>query len=192
MRPTLARTRTGGNDEAATNRHAESAPDIMRRTISSAQTFFLKVVLPVLWIGVFVSSTVLLLVGIPGLRGSTGNPAPTGTKWAMLIASVVGTVVIYWFCVRLKRVELDRRALYVSNYLKEVAIPLLDVGEITENRWVNTHPVTVHFRRDTGFGTSIVFMPKRRWFTFSAPHPIVAELRMAAHRARSAPDAPAV
>jgi hypothetical protein len=160
----------------------------MRRTISSTQTFFLKVVLPVLWLGVFVGSTVLMFAGFPGLRISADSPQPAGAKWAMLIGSVVGSAAIYWFGVRLKRVELDRRALYVSNYLKEVAIPLRDVEEITENRWANTHPVTVRFRGDKGFGTRIVFMPKKRWFGFSAPHPIVAELETAVRRAQGTSD----
>jgi len=160
----------------------------MRRTISSAQTFFLKVVFPVFWVGAFVGTTVLMLAGFPGFRDSAGQPASAGTKWAMSLASVIGTAAIYWFCVRLKRVELDHNALYVSNFLKEVAVPLRDVEGISENRWVNTHPVTVRFRRDTGFGTSIVFMPTVRFFALGAPHPIVAELREAVRRARGAPD----
>ena len=163
----------------------------MRRTISSAQTFFLKVVFPVFWVGVFVGSTVLLLADFPGFRDSAGQPVPAGTKWAMSLASVIGTAAIYWFCIRLKRVELDRNALYVSNYLKEIAVPLRDVEEITENRWVNTHPITVRFRRDTGFGTSIVFTPTFRLFAFRSPHPIVAELQAAVRRARGASAAPA-
>jgi len=158
----------------------------MRRTISSAQTFFLKVVLPPLWIGTFAVVTLLFFVGAPGFRESHGSPTPGWMKWLFLVVTVAGSGLIYWFCVRLKRVELDRNALYVSNYLKEIPIPLRDVEGITENRWANPHPVTVRFRRDTDFGTSIVFAPKMRWRDLASPHPIVAELEAAVRRARGA------
>jgi len=160
----------------------------MRRTISSAQTFFLKVVLPPLWIGGFAVVTALFFARAPGFRESHGSPTPVWIKWVFLVITIAGSALLYWTCVRLKRVELDRNALYVSNFLKEVAIPLRDIEEITENLWVNTHPVTVRFRRDTGFGTSIVFAPTLRLFAFRSPHPVVAELRAAVRRARGEAD----
>ena len=89
------------------------------------------------------------------------------------------TAFIYYFAVRLKRVRIDEQALYISNYLTEVRIPLRDVAEISENRWINIHPVTIEFQRETPFGERIVFMPKVRWFAFWSSHPIVAELRQA-------------
>ncbi len=163
----------------------------MRRTISSAQTFFLKVLFPVVWIGVFAGMTVLLFAGVPGSPDS-GTPPPPVTRWILLLATIAGSAVIYWACIRLKRVDLDRRALYISNYLTEISVPLRDVVEVTENRWVNTHPVTIRFQRDVGFGTSIVFTPRVRWFAFFSPHPIVAELRTAVERTRRAPDGEAI
>jgi hypothetical protein len=164
----------------------------MRHTISSAQTFLTKVVLPVLWIGGFAIATIVFFLGAGDFRDAAGNPPSSDAKWTFLLVTLVGGSFIYWQCVRLKRVALDDKVLFISNYAKEVPVPLRDIEDVTENRWLNTHPVTIHFHRDTEFGSSIVFMPKVRWFAFFSPHPVVAELHAAAARARGmTPDAPA-
>jgi hypothetical protein len=95
----------------------------------------------------------------------------------------VGGAVVYWRCVRLKRVRMDDTSLYVSNYLREIQVPLRQVADVTENRWVNIHPVTIQFRSATEFGERVVFMPKRRLFGFWRSHPVVAEIRHAVDRA---------
>ncbi len=156
----------------------------MRRSISSSLTFFYKVVFPPLWIGGFALATLVLFAGGGGLRDNAGNPPPPELRWFFLLATVAGGALLYWFCVRLKRVELDNAALYISNFAREIRVPLQDIEDVTENRWVNIHPVTVHFYRETEFGSSIVFMPEMRWFAFFRSHPIVAELRDAVRRAR--------
>lgn len=164
----------------------------MPRTISSAQTYLMKVIFPVLWIGAFAAVTIVLFSGGGGFTDEAGNPPDPSLKWTFLFVTLLGGVFIYWTCVRLKRVAVDAQTLYISNYQQEIVVPLRDVEDVTENRWINIHPVTIHFYRDTEFGTSIVFMPKVRWFAFFSSHPIVAELRAAAARSRGAsPDAPA-
>lgn len=53
---------------------------------------------------------------------------------------IAGTVFIWWTGGPLKRVRLDDRVLYISNYRKEIVVPLRAVAEVTENRWTNIHP----------------------------------------------------
>ena len=65
---------------------------------------------------------------------------------------------------RLKKVRAHETAIYVSNYLKEIRIPSNAIRDVTENRWINIHPATIHFRFSTPFGDSIVFMPTVRLF----------------------------
>src|SRR5262249_62361427 len=78
---------------------------------------------------------------------------------------------------------MDDTSLYVSNYLREIQVPLRQVAAVTENRWVNIHPVTIQFRSATEFGDRVVFMPRRRWFGWGRSHPVVAEIRHAVGRA---------
>jgi len=82
--------------------------------------------------------------------------------------------------VPLKRLRTDGANLYVSNYLKEIVVPAGLIERVSENRWINIHPVTIHFRGNPEFGRKIVFMPKAR-FAFSwTSHPVVGEIgRMA-------------
>jgi hypothetical protein len=88
-------------------------------------------------------------------------------------------VFFLWDALRLKVVNVDEHFLYVSNYLKEIAIPLSNIYDVTENFWLNTHPVTIHLKSPSEFGGRIVFMPKTRFLFFSS-HPVVKELKQLA------------
>ncbi len=156
----------------------------MRRTISSDQTFIMKFVFPAIWIGIFAAMTLVLFAGGGVFRDRSGTPPPPELKWFFLIATIGGAAALYWFGIRLKRVALDASTLYVSNYRREIGVPLRDIEEVSENRWVSIHPVTVRFFRETEFGAAIVFMPKARWFALFSSHPVVKELRAAVARAR--------
>ena len=103
--------------------------------------------------------------------------ADDSLKWIFLIAWVAATAFIFWNCVRLKKVSVDDDFLYVSNYLKEISIPLSDIYDVTENVWLGAHPVTIHLRAPSEFGDKIVFMPTARFFPFFSSHPVVSELK---------------
>jgi hypothetical protein len=148
------------------------------RTLSSAQTCWMKFVFPTMWISMFGLGTLGLFLG--AFRGPDNTPPPEGMKWGFLAAWLVGTTFIYWGCARLKRVRVEDSSIYVSNYLKEIRIPFDAVVDVTENRWINIHPVTIHLRSATDFGDRITFMPKIRIFGWRS-HPVVAELRELAH-----------
>jgi len=151
------------------------------RLLSSRQTFFLKFIFPPVWIGSFGAATVFLwwTSGLP-------EGPPAAMKWLFLAIWVGGSALIWWTCVRLKRVRADEAFLYVSNYRTEVRIPLAALRLVSESGWVNTHPVTLKFSTPTPFGRRVVFMPKIRWFYWTS-HPVVAELRELSARAGGPP-----
>src|SRR5881409_246355 len=101
---------------------------------------------------------------------SHGGALDPDTKWFFLFATIVGGGFIWWSCIRLKRVRMDDKALDISNYSTEIAVPLVNVAQVSENRWVNIHPVTIEFHAATEFGSRVVFMPKVRWFAFWSSH----------------------
>ncbi len=152
----------------------------MRRTVSSAQTFFMKCVFPPIWIGLFGMGTCALWFG--ALQGRNGPP-PEPMKWIFLVTWLVGSGFILWFCGRIKRLQVDDEALYVSNYWSEVRIPLVEVSHFTRSRWINPATVTIHLRDMSPYGERIVFIPKARWFPFGS-HPIVTELQALCDRAQ--------
>ena len=88
---------------------------------------------------------------------------------------VVAAWSVYWYYVRLKKVAIDSNGLVISNYAREVRVPWRDILQVSGNRWVNTHQVTIAFDRYIGFATSIVFMPKVRFLWPGQQHPIAQE-----------------
>lgn len=153
----------------------------MIRPISSLMTFFYKFIFSSLWIAGFGMGTVSLWLG--KMRDKFGNQPPANDQWLFLVMWITGSLFIYWGCVRLKRVRLDDKTLYISNYLEEIRVPLENVASVSENRWINIHPVTFTFKNETRFGSSVVFMPRVRLFSFFSSHPIVSEIREAIKRA---------
>ena len=92
----------------------------MPRDLSSAQTFPTKIIFPALWIGGFGLGTMALFVAGDSFHDKTGAAPPAEIKWIFLAAWTLGSMFIYWGCVRLKRVRMDETSLYISNYLREV------------------------------------------------------------------------
>jgi len=152
------------------------------RTLSIRSTFYMKFILPILWIGAFTAVTLSLFLSPESWRYANGDD-PGGLKWVFLFMTLLGTAVFGSVWMPLKRVRMDDGSLYISNYLTEVIVPLANVAEVTESRWLGNHPVTIHFRSATRFGSRVTFMPKIRWFYFWPPHPVVEEIRAAVRRA---------
>jgi hypothetical protein len=148
-------------------------------TFSSRLTFVYKVIFPVIWISGF---------GLGMIGVELAHDTPLAVKFTFATVWVLGTVFIMWLCAPLKRVRAGDSALYVSNYLKEISVPVGLIDRVTENRWINIHPVTIHLSADTEFGRKIVFMPKARMALVWSRHPVVGEIeRLAQTAARGAP-----
>jgi len=100
-----------------------------------------------------------------------------------VVVWIVGAASWWLWGGQWKKVRLDYGALCISNFRQEIRVPLADIEEVTQNRWIKGQPVTIRFRRATEFGDSITFMPKVRAFGFWRLHPIVTELRVLAQKA---------
>lgn len=142
----------------------------MPQTISSRLTILYKFILP----GLFVVGLIMNIADI--LRGRFYIPSEAPVVFIIFI-------FIWWFgfavwaATKLKKVGLDQDFLYVSDYFNETRIPLRDIYDVTEFRWVNIHPVTIHLKKPSEFGDKIVFAPPYRHFGFFTSHPIVEELK---------------
>lgn len=103
----------------------------------------------------------------------------------------IGVLAVYQFRFggRLKRVEMDNHNLFISDGARQLVEPLVDVREVTENRWWHPHPVTIHLTHDIAFGPRVVFLPimTDQWFWFSH-HPVVEQVMHAAAGARASGD----
>jgi hypothetical protein len=145
------------------------------KVLSSKLTFISKFVFPVLWITLFGSGAVEMWAGT--FTGKDNTPPPPELKYVFLGAWIVGTAFILWTSAGLKEVSVDGQSIRVSNYLEEINIPADMIADITENRWIKGHPITIHLRSDTAFGQKIKFLPKSQLLGAWSTHPAVAELR---------------
>jgi hypothetical protein len=141
--------------------------DYMRRRLSSHQTILMKFIFPALWI---------LLLGVSTIRLFFWGDIRTPPPWIFLFFWIAGSALWLFDAERLKYVSVDDDFLYVSNYFREIVIPLQDIYDVTENVWLKIHPVTLHLKHPSEFGDKIVFMPKTR-FSFFSSHPVVKELK---------------
>jgi hypothetical protein len=89
--------------------------------------------------------------------------------------------------------------IYISNYLKEISLPLSAIADVTENGLIHifhSDPITVRFRRNTEFGEKITFVPvtSKRSLDFDpfgwTSHLVVDELRQLARRSGANPSSP--
>lgn len=145
----------------------------MQRQLSSHQTILVKFVYP----GLFIPS--VGMVAIATLIGSSQSLL-SPDRWIFFVFWIVFSVFWLFSSAGYKHVSVDDDYLYVSNYLRETVIPLSDIYDVTENVWLNTHPVTIHLKSPSEFGDKIVFMPTTRYFTFFNSHPVINELKQLA------------
>lgn len=102
-----------------------------------------------------------------------------GTRTHLTVRAIAGylffffvTVILYKMLGVLKRVEVDDNYLYVSNYLKEIKIPLSDVEFIDKPENSSHQRIKIFLRTPSEFGDMIVFMPP-----LFVGHEITQELR---------------
>ncbi len=135
-----------------------------RKQISSPLTPFYKFVFPSIWIGGF---------GTGIISRTTNNDL----EWcSFLIAFSMGTALLWWLCMRLKKVYIENDKLVISNYFKTISVPLSEMQDVKENRFFSPRPAWIYLKSDCVFGSKIMFMPPLRFLLFFA-HPTVEELQ---------------
>jgi hypothetical protein len=148
------------------------------RTLSSAQTWWIKYLNPSAFALVMIGQGVWLGVILyrPPLVSSVSG------AWQLLvlfcIVATLLTFLIAWQGLPLKRVRMDDEALYISNYFREIRVPLSNMEHVSEflgRRQGNR--VTITLRDDTPFGREVVFMPPLSWSRRGKVDPVVGELR---------------
>ena len=137
------------------------------RQISSRFTFFYKFILP--W------SFVLGLIDLLW-RQRTMFALPSSETAYIAIMLVGFCVWMIWLGWPLKKVSIFGDKLYVSNFRKEIAIPISEIVDVRGNIWVDPQRVTIYLRNETEFGSMIRFLAKYRLFDRWSTHPIVNEL----------------
>jgi len=124
----------------------------MKRRLSSLATPFYKFTPPV-----------LLVVGLLWLIYDYAN-----VKLRTLYFFIVLAFITAQFF-RLKKVHLSQDVLYVSGYLREIAIPLDDIKRVEVSSWFEGLPrmISLDLSNCSAFGRRIVFI-SRGWGFFTS------------------------
>jgi hypothetical protein len=148
----------------------------MKKQLSSDTTVFWKYVFPGVWIpcmGIGAIAAVCQAMKEPG--------------WSLfLLVWIIASGYLIWFARSLKFVSIDDDFLYVSQFRKQIQIPLIHIQHIKENFWANPKLITLTLNHPSEFGTKIVFVPPRLGFAAFRSHPIVRDIENAVQRRRSA------
>jgi hypothetical protein len=141
--------------------------------LSSRATLVYKFLIPTLWLGGFGAATVAVFVST---ADRSSDPEVALARWGFAAMAVAGSLLIYWTCMRAKRVSLQGREFVISNYLREIRVPILDVERVSASILISPELVWLHFRRPTGFGRKVVFLPRFRVLSGFSRHPLAARL----------------
>ena len=155
------------------------------RRLSSSLTFFSKVVLPLVWIAGFVLCAASVFFVSPG---KARDPGLQSLKWAFLLVSLVGAPAFLWFAAGLKRVTRDGPDLLISNYRRELRVPVGEIRHVYQSWAVSPWRVVIEMRSPTELDSTFVFIPRfRDGLTHRAlggQHPVVEEIRAMCDAAR--------
>ena len=144
MRESLGRTRN---------------PTSMRQ-LSSRFTFLAKYGAPPLWMVGFglVTLRAFLHPSLLAAWGAVG--ALIAVKLVVPLAWLVGSVRVVRWATRVKRVRVDGDFLLISNYVREVRVPIEALIDIHPGERADS-PITLGFKDPTPFGGPIVLIPAR-------------------------------
>lgn len=100
-----------------------------------------------------------------------GKPA----AWFFL-AGLMLAIALRWRVALIKQVVLQDDTFRISNFREQHTVPVSQLCAVEASRWMQPELITLQFKRDTGFGKTIVFAADHRWF-FVDQHPVADELR---------------
>ncbi len=146
----------------------------MYQKLSSLQTVLMKFVYPVVF-GIVAAYNLISLAVSGNL-----NKMDFTSLWFFMLFGFAFFAFVYWTCVPLKKIGVDDKFLYISNFREEVSVPLSYIKDVKEIVWLQHHPVTIYLKTPTQFGDKIIFMPKFRFLAFYSSHPVVRELKQLA------------
>lgn len=145
------------------------------RLLSSRSTWLYKYALGTLWIAGFAGVTLAMFVAPQAFGEDVSELRPLFAG-----ATLLGAAFFYWHSMRLKRVRQRGDVLLISNFRREIEVPLRDVERVSGSVLVTPELIFLRFRRPTAFGDRIVFMAPWRPVQGLNRHPLVRELRQLA------------
>jgi len=80
-------------------------------------------------------------------------------SWVFALGGIFGSIFLMWYCSRFRKVFLEGETLIVSDYRREVRVPLARVSRVRRRTWIAPSEIIVIFDSDTGLSDKVVFLP---------------------------------
>ena len=142
------------------------------QNISTNLTLFLKIFLPTFWLVFFG----LFTIGSFTQEIYIGPFSPGTFRITCLLFFSIGLCFFYLTLMQLKRVDMDKEYMYVSNYFKTARYSYSAIEKIEERDFLLFHSVHVHFKKTGQFGKKIIFLNRNKKLTqFLTNYPEVAQ-----------------
>jgi hypothetical protein len=125
--------------------------------LSSSQTTGWKFHFPTYWTAGFGAAIVGIWLG--AFRGPNHELAPAAMRWQLLGVWLISSTLLIRFGWRLHRVSLHDSTLTVSNYFREISIPMANVSRVTQSYMSKPPTITIHLKQPTALGRRILFIP---------------------------------
>jgi len=124
--------------------------------ISTNLTLFYKIFIPTFWI-VFFGAVLLASLLLP--YPYVGNIPRSTFQIGMLLFFLSGVGALYITLMPLKRVEMDRDFVYVTNYFKTYRYPYHNIEKIEVSKFLFFSTAVLHLREGGRFGKHMRFVP---------------------------------
>jgi len=151
----------------------EAPPEIpfvpTHRVISSSLTPIFIFVYPGVWLAAGIALAIAFWRSSPQERDVPSALIILGV-WLSL------EITLLWQSTVLKKVTIDGTDLIISNYFREICVPLRSIISVSQPKWTRTQAVRIYFDPPTVFGQCIRFVPAGYELPWKENR-IVAELR---------------
>lgn len=140
--------------------------------VSSTSTVFLKYFLPTIWTVFF--GTLFVVILFAGYV-KVGSLDSTVFKFIYGFSFLSIIAILYFTVFQLKRVELDEKFIYITNYIKIYRYPFSSVKSVKKYHYGWWLIYTIELKEAGYFGKKSTFMAnKKRLSAFLNNHPDVA------------------
>jgi len=144
------------------------------QTVSSRWTFLFKLALPLFWLVVMGSISLIVLLSPLETLKEPFSPLTAKLLVVSFFLSILG--LLYFLFGKAKWVGMDEQKFYVSNFFMSYKYTYNSIAHFEELNMLLFTAVVVHFHQPTKFGKSVFFVKSYYWKYFLEKHPHILDV----------------
>lgn len=131
--------------------------------ISNNITLILKLFIPTFWFVFFTSFLVAVFFIDPDKIPFLGS---IQFKIGYLVLYALFALFLILTVMRLKRIDMSKEKVFVSNYVKTYSYNYQDIEKIDESNYFIFRLITIHLKAKGAFGKKVFFIPSYKNYEF--------------------------